>query len=86
MRNSFTARGLAIVSLGFATTVLLTTTMVLGMTGAVGASTWTGTAGVVMLAAWLVVATGRPRRRRRRLREARSLPEEVVPLAETVRT
>jgi hypothetical protein len=82
MRNSFTARGLAIVLLGVATTVLLTATMVLGLTGAVGASTWTGTAGVVLLAVWLVVANGRPTRRVRRL------PEEVTatPLAETART
>lgn len=80
MRNTFKLGGLVIALLGVATIVLLTTTLVLGITGATSATTWTGTIGVVLLAVWLVAVNGH--RRHRRHRPAAAAPP---PLTESTR-
>lgn len=61
--HRFNARGLVGALLAVVTTVLMTTTLVLGVTGAAGASKWTGTVGVILLAAWMVAINVRRRPR-----------------------
>jgi hypothetical protein len=61
MRDLITVRGLLVAFLAITSTLLLAATFVLGVTGDAGATTWTGAAGIVLLAMWLVVGS-RPRR------------------------
>jgi hypothetical protein len=65
MRRSCTARGLLVGFLAVTSTALLVTTLVLGLMGMVGATTWTGSIGVALLAMWLVSLSG-PRRAARK--------------------
>ena len=57
----FNARGLVGAVLAVVTTALMAATLVLGMSGATTATKWTGTIGVVMLAAWMVAINVRRR-------------------------
>jgi hypothetical protein len=59
----FNAQGLVGASLAVVTTVLMTATLVLGVTGAAGASKVTGTIGVILLALWMVTINVRRRPR-----------------------
>jgi TRAP-type C4-dicarboxylate transport system permease small subunit len=64
MGKTITMKGLLVASAAVCTIVLLTLTMVLGVLGEGDTATWTGTAGVVLMAVWLVVAGGHRRVRR----------------------
>jgi hypothetical protein len=61
--RTFNAHGLVIASLAVVTTVLMTTTLVLGVVGEAGATKWTGTIGAGLLAAWMVAINVRRRPR-----------------------
>jgi hypothetical protein len=77
MRAPISAGALVVVFLGVAATSLLGTTLVLGVTGATGPSTWTGAVGTILLAIWLVALNGKHRPR----------PDEVAtPLTGAVRS
>ncbi|TDV44273.1 hypothetical protein [Actinophytocola oryzae] len=63
MRAHISTGALIVVFLGVAASSLLGATLVLGVTGATGACTWTGSIGAVILAIWLVALNGKPRAR-----------------------
>jgi hypothetical protein len=72
------AQGLVIGFSAVGSTVLLMMTPVLALTGAMGASTWTGTIGAALLAVWLVGIN--IRRRPVRAGARRRVAPRVAPL------
>jgi hypothetical protein len=75
MHEPFDAGDLVVLVLGAIAALLLGTTLVLGLSGSTTASTWTGTAGGITLAMWLMAMGGngrsRPKYPRRRQAGAR---------------
>ncbi|GAB1510362.1 hypothetical protein [Actinophytocola sp. KF-1] len=59
--RTVSAQGLVIGFSAVASTVLLMLTPVLALTGAMGATTWTGTIGAALLAVWLLAINVRRR-------------------------
>lgn len=66
--HRISALGLVIAVAAVLSTGLLMATMVLALSGATGACTWTGTIGVALLAVWLVAINVRKRPARRPVR------------------
>ncbi len=80
MRQRITAGAVIVVLLGVITTALMGMTLVLGVTGSAGASTWTGTIGAGLLAVWLLSINAKRRPRRKRVVAAPPpLPEPARP-------
>ncbi len=74
--RTVSTQGLVIGFSAVLSTLLLMLTPVLALTGATGASTWTGTIGVALLAVWLVAINVRRR-------PVRVVAPKVVPTVET---
>lgn len=69
MHRPVDAGDLVVLVLGITAAILLGTTLVLGLVGATTASTWTGTAGGILLLMWLMAMTGNTRSRTKNTRK-----------------